>query len=243
MSKHTKITRLAVLIDGENVSGKWAPQLFCQMAELGVPTIRRVFMDWRNGNSPSWKKHLPGLALEPVQVHRCGRGNGAVDLALAISAMDVLHHREADGFCVVSGDGDFTPLGLRVRSAQLPFYGFGPRNASLVFQEACDRFYVLDDEPRIDRPAAPPFRLEDDVVELLDKTIAALADAEGWAPVDVLGHRLARTVASYDPAKWGGKSLSRVLQASGRFQLVNVEHGSGRLKVRSTGGNSKPPAD
>ena len=41
------------------------------------------------------------------------QGKGSTDTALIIDAMDLLHSRKVDGFCIVSSDSDYTGLAHR----------------------------------------------------------------------------------------------------------------------------------
>ena len=44
---------------------------------------------------------------------------------MVIEAMDLLHGGDFDAFALMSSDSDFTPLVMRLRSANKQVYGFG----------------------------------------------------------------------------------------------------------------------
>jgi hypothetical protein len=103
-------TRLAVLIDGDNVSPAIVDRLFMDVRALGEPIVRRVYGD----NLDKWKPAIRKYALKPeFVVPNVGRKNAA-DFALVIGAMDVLHDGQVSGFCLVSSDSDFTALAIRL---------------------------------------------------------------------------------------------------------------------------------
>lgn len=136
--------RLALLIDAENLSGEYAPQLMKRVQALGQPIVRRAYGDWTTPQLNLWKNVLHPLAIRPFQQFHYRRGRNATDAALIMDAMDLLHQRSVDGFCLGSSDSDFTGLAARIQEAGLPVYGFGQRNAARAFVAACDEFVYLD---------------------------------------------------------------------------------------------------
>lgn len=135
--------RLAVLIDAENVSGNRAAQLMQLVNERGRPTVCRAYGDWTNSTLASWKKCLHALGIRPVQQFHYSQGKNASDATLIMDAMELLHSRRVDGFCIVSSDSDFVGLAGRIQEAGLMVLGFGQQGASPAFVAACDEFVFL----------------------------------------------------------------------------------------------------
>jgi uncharacterized LabA/DUF88 family protein len=140
----TRQPRLAVLIDAENLSGAHAPQLMSLVARLGKPIIRRAYGDWTTSQLTLWKSMVHTLAIRPYQQFHYRRSKNASDAALIMDAMELLHQRRVDGFCLVSSDSDFTGLAARIQEAGVPVYGFGRRDTAQAFMAACDAFTYLD---------------------------------------------------------------------------------------------------
>ncbi len=139
--------RLAVLIDAENAHAAHAPALMKLITEQhGKPTVRRAYGDWTTTQLAPWKKVLHTLSIKPCQQFRYSKGKNAADCALIMDAMDLLHARSVDGFCIVSCDSDFTALVARIQEAGLAVYGFGRRETVQAFVAACDAFVFLDDD-------------------------------------------------------------------------------------------------
>lgn len=136
--------RLAVLIDAENVSGHRAAQLMQLVSERGRPTVCRAYGDWTNSTLASWKKSLHALGIRPVQQFHYSQGKNASDATLIMDAMELLHSRRVDGFCIVSCDSDFVGLAGRIQEAGLMVLGFGQQGASPAFVAACDEFVFLN---------------------------------------------------------------------------------------------------
>ena len=89
--------------------------LLAEVAEYGVAGVRRAYGDWTTPNLAGWKAALLDHSIQPVQQFRYTVGKNATDSATVIDAMDLLHSRRLDGFCIVSSDSDFTGLARRIR--------------------------------------------------------------------------------------------------------------------------------
>ncbi len=136
---------LAVLIDAENISAVYIPMIMEKIAEsYGNATVRRAYGDWTTPLLTGWKKVLEASALRPSQQFRHIKGKNTSDAALIMNAMELLHAREVNGFCIVSSDSDFTGLAGRIREKGLSVYGFGMRQTMRAFVAACDEFVYLD---------------------------------------------------------------------------------------------------
>lgn len=68
-------------------------------------------------------------------------------MALVIYAMEVLYTKpEIDTFAIMSSDSDFTPLAQKLRQMGKKVIGFVGFNASLAFQQVCDKPIILDNK-------------------------------------------------------------------------------------------------
>ena len=63
---------------------------------------------------------------------------------MIIDAMDLLHTKRFDGFCLVSSDSDFTRLAIRIREDGLAVFGFGEEKTPNSFVKACNRFFYIE---------------------------------------------------------------------------------------------------
>jgi len=138
------VTKLALLIDGDNVSATYMPLIMREAAKIGAVATRRIYGQFKSGKMKSWQKHLKEYDLTPVNVSPLTRGKNATDMKLVIEAMDMLHGRQLDGFCIASSDGDFTPLAARIRGNAIAVYGFGAKKAPASYKTEFDRFYECD---------------------------------------------------------------------------------------------------
>lgn len=136
--------RLAVLIDAENISAKYAGQLFTEIAQLGQATVRRVYGDWSADQMRSWRSVLEDFAISTRQEYCFAKGKNSSDSAMIIDAMDLLYGGSVDGFCIVSSDSDFTNLARRLREAGKLVLGAGESKTPKSFANSCNRFIYLD---------------------------------------------------------------------------------------------------
>jgi uncharacterized LabA/DUF88 family protein len=142
MSEHT--VRLAVLIDADNASIHAIGDILAEVSKLGIASVKRAYGDFTSSNLQSWGKILAEHAIQPIQQYRNTIGKNASDAALIIDAMDLLHTRHLEGFCLVSSDSDFTRLATRIKEDGLPVYGFGEQKTPNSFVKACSRFFYTE---------------------------------------------------------------------------------------------------
>ncbi len=143
--------RLAVLIDGENISGNVADPLFVKIAEHGVAKLRRIYGDFSNPCLKTWMAPIARHGVVAQQVFK--NGKNATDITMIMDATEILLGERFDGFCIVSSDADFTRLAERIRERGLEVFGFGNANASPAFRKSCTNFYCTDDLKKSQKPA------------------------------------------------------------------------------------------
>ena len=107
--------KFAILIDTDNISSKYIAAIMDEMTKHGVVTYRRAYGDWTSTHARGWKTKLMENSITPMQQFSNTVGKNATDSTLIIDAMDILYTGNVDGFCIVSSDGDFTRLAIRLR--------------------------------------------------------------------------------------------------------------------------------
>nr|BBH92039.1 hypothetical protein KTA_02380 [Thermogemmatispora argillosa] len=134
---------MALLIDGENIGAEWAAAIVAKASLFGVVTIRRIYGDWASAQMASWRTIAECYGFQQVQVPRAVPGKNAVDLALAVDAMD-LFFGGLRCFCLASSDSDYAPLVRRLRAAGCFVLGIGRPPISQMLQAACQVFLTTD---------------------------------------------------------------------------------------------------
>lgn len=244
MSKSSE-TRLAVLIDADNVSYHHVSAIMAEVARYGIPTIKRIYGDWTKPNLVRWKPHLLDYAISPVQQFGYTTGKNSTDSALIIDAMDILYSEQVDGFCLVSSDSDFTRLATRLREAGKFVYGIGEEKTPNPFIAACDRFIFLEilgtggkpsdsDKSGVEVSSSGTSRgnsrtrktirkLDAKVTRFLEASIEAVMDDEGWAYLGDIGNMLVKNQPSFDPRNYGFTKLSALVRNLGGVEVDERE--------------------
>lgn len=123
---------VAVLIDGDNISGKHAAQILSIAAERGDPSICRVYTD---AQRPSDWHGAIGYRM----IH-AGTGKNAADILLALDAMELAIVKNVCCFVIASSDGDFTHLATRLREYGATVIGVGEAKAPNSIRGCCSQF-------------------------------------------------------------------------------------------------------
>ncbi len=129
------MTRVAVLIDGDNVSPAHAARIMDLARAAGRVDVVRVYADVTNGSG--WSE-TPGCRL----IH-AGRGKNAADILLSIDTVEMMFAGAFDTALIVSSDSDFTHLAFRLRERGIDVIGLGEAKAPAAFRAACSEFEEL----------------------------------------------------------------------------------------------------
>lgn len=135
--------KLALLIDSDNVSAKYAQFILQEASKYGELSYKRVYGDWEKGGN-GW--HFPAInnSILPVQQTCYIAGKNATDFSMIIDAMDILYAGNVDGFVLVTSDSDFTRLAIRLREAGKLVVGIGEVKTPLAFTSSCHHFSYLN---------------------------------------------------------------------------------------------------
>ncbi|MFQ3616470.1 MAG: NYN domain-containing protein [Cyanobacteriota bacterium] len=239
--------RLAVLIDGDNVSADIVEPLLKEVSKYGTAYVKRIYGDWTTPQLKQWKDKLAEFAIQPVQQFPYTKGKNATDAALIIEAMDLLYTQNFDGFCIVSSDSDFTPLASRIRASGLVVYGFGERSKTpRAFVQACDKFTYTDilqqaemlaaaavadakAEPlpksnQVKTASAPnPQTVNlDEAKNLLREVYEVASEDESWVELGLFGNRLTQLHPDFDSRTYGCKQLKQLVKVVGIFDYREI---------------------
>ncbi|ABR48154.1 conserved hypothetical protein [Alkaliphilus metalliredigens QYMF] len=224
--------KIAVLIDADNVSGKYIKFIFDEISNHGTPTFKRIYGDWTNPQLSSWKSVLLNYSITPIQQYSYTTGKNATDAALIIDAMDILYSNNVDGFCIVSSDSDFTRLAARLREAGMYVIGMGEKKTPAPFIAACEKFKyleVLAAIPANSYKNAGKTEKQVDLKEGMANTkeligsikiiITESSDEDGWAYLGEVGKRLNKRYPDFDTRNYGYPKLTPLLLSLRQFEV------------------------
>lgn len=136
--------RIALLIDAENTSVKYLDSIFMELKNYGMVTYKRMYGDFTSKTLTEWNHKALTYAVDPIQQPRYSTAKNAADIMLVIDAMDIMYTKNADMFCIVSSDSDFTRLVNRICEEGIEVIGMGKSDASKTLKAACTIFKNLD---------------------------------------------------------------------------------------------------
>jgi len=210
-----------MLIDGDNAQANLLAKMLVEAGKYGQITIRRIYGDWTTSNMNSWKETLNFHAFQPIQQFRYTIGKNATDSAMIIDAMDILHSRVVDGFCLVSSDSDYTRLATRIRETGIFVMGMGEKKTPKPFVNACDVFVYTENLVETPKKTTKPRngrrttkekpKPELDPMPILEQAFDMAVQEDGWARLDVMGSNLYQLDPGFDPRTYGQKQLSRLV--------------------------------
>lgn len=235
--------KLALLIDGDNISSKYIKTIIDESTTYGVITYKRIYGDWTKPNLDSWKNELLDYSINPIQQYAYTAGKNATDSAMIIDAMDILYTKTVDGFILVSSDSDFTRLAARLKESGMIVIGMGETKTLKAFVSACSQFKFLDvlseENNESDKQAEPKktakpkaqaktdsTQKEDiveqssktplnDILQSVSKIIAENSDEGGWVLASVVGDNLPKKHSDFDVRNYKYKKLSEFLEKNG----------------------------
>lgn len=221
--------RLAILIDAENVRPKFLPLIIREASSIGTASIKRVYGNFGSAAMAAWQPLLHEYALLPVHVAPAAKGKNATDLKLAIDAIDILHRRQIEGFCIASSDSDFTSLASRIREDGLAVYGFGEKKATNPYVKSCDRFFYCDlllqegAKGAAGQPAKLPLK---EILAAVDDT----SGEDGWAHLGEVGNVLNKRMPDFDSRLHGFSKLNLLMKSITPLECKS--NGGGSIYVK-----------
>jgi hypothetical protein len=245
--------KLAVLIDGDNAQASLLAKMLAEIGKHGSVTIRRIYGDWTTSNMNSWKDALHNYAVQPIQQFRYTVGKNATDSALIIDAMDIMHRKLVEGFCIVSSDSDYTRLATRIREEGTFVMGIGQQKTPKSFVNACDLFIYTENlaprrenKPRQenaggkDKGRGSSKKVEtqqqyagSDPMPLLREAYEMVVQENGWANLGPMGKALLQLDPGFDPRSYGQRQLSSLIKSLPDFEIRRSDdHSSTGVWVR-----------
>lgn len=235
----TSLTRqkIAMLIDGDNAQSSLLPQMLVETGKYGMVTVRRIYGDWTTPNMNSWKDVLNFHAIQPIQQFRYTIGKNATDSAMIIDAMDILHSRVVEGFCLISSDSDYTRLATRIRETGIFVMGIGEKKTPKPFVNACDVFVYTEnlvtqtknqqkqrsqkaeskkkekekEGKEKEEHVSPIPETDAELLQMMQKAFEMAVQEDGWARLDLMGNALYQIDPAFDPRTYGHRQLSRLV--------------------------------
>lgn len=250
MDQNESKMQIAVLIDSENVSSRYASIIFNEIETYGFATYRRIYGNWTKNNG--WSENiLLENSITPIQQFNYTSGKNSSDMTMVIDAMDILYSGNVDGFCLVTSDSDFTRLAMRLREANMYVIGMGESKIPAALTKACNKFIHLNliFEASVTLSESQTAELHEDfssdrsvkanavtpIADIEEAIISVINDNENKGKLTYMGEigsRLNSKFTDFDVRNYGyTKLLTFIQDKCAKLELVK-ENSSYYVKVR-----------
>lgn len=242
---------IAILIDGDNAQAKLLKETIEEVSKYGKATIRRIYGDWTSPIMNSWKDLINQHSINPIQKFSYTKGKNSTDGALIIDAMDILHSKSVEGFCIVSSDSDYTGLAKRIREEGLFVMGIGEKKTPEAFVKSCDIFTytenispkTADKEPtptKTDKPKIVKEKAENiankvskktnflspNDEETISKAFEISTDENDIAYISKVGGNIRKIDPSFDARTYSFSTLSKLFENLPDYEVIRNEVGA-----------------
>jgi len=243
---------IAVLIDGDNAQAKQIKEIIEEVSKYGKATIRRIYGDWTSRHMNSWKDKINQHSISPIQKFAYTTGKNSTDSLMIIDAMDILHSKSVEGFCIVSSDSDYTGLAKRIREEGLFVMGIGRKITPLAFVNSCEIFTFSENlgpeeeeesnptksmvkQTKTSKPTKetatkviyPPTKkpsIPQVDLMVIDKAFEISTHGEEVeAYISQLGLALRKIDPSFDPRTYGFRTLTLLFESLKKYNVVKNE--------------------
>lgn len=256
---HIPVSSLALLIDADNTATELFPDIMKKTEIWGNITLRRAYGNQETLLGQKWKDLCLQYALQPMLHLGISGVKNATDIALAVDAMELFHTQSITTFCLVTGDQDFTPLVLRLRSYGCQVYCIGKPSKADALAKVCTAFLpvghlvelgsikektkakaVLAEEktkaklkqPQPKKPTGSKSHMDAALTQLLMQAAADLMRDKNleWVSIPQLGSRLHQLDAKFAAKTYGQKNLPALCKV--RTDLFECRPKGSHLEVR-----------
>lgn len=248
----SKTNKIAILVDGDNAQAKLLKPILEEVSKYGKVTIRRIYGDWTIPQMNSWKDKLNDLSFNPIQKFAYTTGKNSTDSSMIIDAMDILHDKIVDGFCIVSSDSDYTGLAKRIREDGVFVMGVGVATTPNAFVQSCEVFtYCENIVEEVVEQAQTTTETKSAIVSKADKVTKEIDETKGtkaksYPLVDInlinkaydlstneeeatliaiIGGNLRKIDPSFDSRTFGFKTLTQLFSSLKEYEVIKHEVG------------------
>ena len=209
--------RVALLVDGENLSVEHAGFLILTASKHGVLNVKRVY--GAVTRLDGWTT-APGYRVVHVPARK-----DAADIALSLDALELGLTRQVDEIVLATSDRDMTLVALRLAELGVSVTGIGEDKAPADFRKACRKFVAVPTKK--------------DVVETqpFDARMKGFLrqegkDTDGWVTLSALGQARAKALDISKGSAGIGKSASWIVWFKKQPKVYEIEERGTQSRAR-----------
>lgn len=216
--KENNNSRIAVLIDCENINPNDMNVVLEEIKSKGVITIKRAFGNINKLLEDKWRDLCLQEAISIFPQHNYVSGKNTSDFSLVINAMDILYQKEIDIFVIVSSDSDFVGLVNRLREENKYVIGIGSKNSNQLSINAYNEFiYIEALKGEIDKNSHDKKNVEKMIISILEN------DDNNQMYLSELHSCLKRQNPDFSYKNFGYKSLSAFVGGISNIEMKVLE--------------------
>lgn len=134
--------KIAVLIDGDNISQNDIDYIFTEIKKDGQILISRLYTGV--DRLSKWKEACNEYSIKIMTQNNFVSGKNTTDSSLIIDAMDILYTKKIDTFYILSSDSDFTGIIMRLKEENKRVIGVGEKKTPKPIVNACNKFIFIE---------------------------------------------------------------------------------------------------
>lgn len=253
------LSKIAVLVDAENISYRDAPRILEEAERLGQVVLKAVYGNWQRPDLQKWQEMAARHQFKIRHHTKNAKIKNSSDMQLIMDAMEVLYHTRADTFCLVTNDVDYVPLCDKLNASKRYVVGLGYKHAAEMLIRACDQFIFIGQGELPEQqewlppaafaaanPPAPPAPAAQAVTPrplpqhlIVQAFVKSPQDAQGWVALSALGNTLRQMQPGFNPGAYGHTTLTRLLQQLPELVEIQI-NGVSQARLRNVTARNLP---
>lgn len=131
---------IALFIDGENISSKYAEQILKIASDIGTIAVAKVYGLQKDDHTKKWTGKAKENEIDDIRL--CGKPekNKVDNKIIQDMKRSILDHSWINTICIASCDGGYAKVLDELRNRGLTIIAIGTNKASKKLKDVCDIF-------------------------------------------------------------------------------------------------------
>ena len=212
-------SRIAVLVDADNVESHQIEFALEQAATHGTVTLRRAFGRLASIRGRERALTELGFSVE-VALPASRNRKDTADLLLAQYAVRLAERQAVDMIALVSSDSDFATIARGIAESGVPALGFGRADTPQALREACMSFTPFPGSAaRPKKAMGEKEKISDRDTQKLKRVIDASLNRKGRARAQTIGTQVNRAFDGDYKKHFGVQTLSKLIALLDGYEM------------------------
>lgn len=192
---------VVLFIDAENISFKYAKDIFNIASSYGELIIKRIYADWTSKEVGGWKNQIAEHSIIAMQNFKLNNKNSS-DMYLMAEALSIFYEKDVEIFIIVSSDSDYIPLVQKLRENKKQVIGIGENKTNKFYINAFNEFCYLNKKQE---------KSEDLIEDELFSVINQLIEEKNRAEYAKISSIMKRKYPNFNPRNYGCPSFRKLI--------------------------------